>query len=118
MSVKSKAEELLAFHLRAAGLRAIREFHFHPTRKWRADFAFPAESLLIEVEGVTRYGKNKDGSMRLGRHQTAKGFTEDLVKYNAAALLGFRVLRFSPDMVKSGTALQDIERALATGESA
>lgn len=115
MSQKSDAEEMLALHLRAAGLSPIREYRFHATRRWRADFAFPGDNLLVEVEGVTRYGKNKDGSMRLGRHQTAKGFTEDLAKYNAATILGFRVLRFSPDMVKAGTALQDIEQVLACG---
>lgn len=105
---------LLGFQMRAAGLNPVAEFRFSPDRHWRSDYAFPEpdKMLLIEFEGVTYFGKNKDGSMRLGRHQSAKGYVRDIEKYNAAALLGYRVLRFSADMVTSGRALQTIEEAL------
>lgn len=110
----SAAEETLALQLKAAGHKCEREYMFAKDigRRWRADFAFPYIGLLVEVEGITRFGKNKDGSMRLGRHQTAKGYEKDCEKYNAAALLGWRVLRFTPQMVSKGEALRAIEELL------
>lgn len=73
----------------------MREFRFHPTRKWRADFAWPEEKLLVECEG---------GIFSRGRHLRPKGFTDDCVKYNWAALLGYRVLRITPDQLYDGSA--------------
>ena len=110
----SKLEDTLALQLRAAGIakRFEREVRFHPTRRWRLDFADIESRIGVEVEGTTRYGRNRDGSMRLGRHQTAKGYAEDCAKYNAAILLGWRVLRFDGEMVKSGAALATIREVL------
>lgn len=100
----SAAEDLLQFHLKAAKLPApVREFKFHPTRKWRFDFAYPAHMLGIEVEGGVWTG---------GRHTRGSGFSEDCNKYNQATHLGWRVYRFTTDMVKSGEAVAMIETAL------
>jgi very-short-patch-repair endonuclease len=102
--VISHAERLLLLHLRAAGLpEPIREYRFHPSRRWRFDFAWPAAMLAVEVEG---------GSWTYGRHVRAKGFEADCEKYNAAVLLGWRLLRFTPAMVEDGTAIYAIEQAL------
>ena len=107
---QSPGEAMLALHLRAAGIHAIPEFQFCPGRKWRADFAIPECMLLIEVDGGNRLGTiGKDGkAYAIGRHTQ----DEDMMKLNLAAELGYRVLRFSPKMVKSGLALQTIERIL------
>ena len=105
----SKAEDLLEFHLKAMKVPFVREHRFHPTRRWRFDFAIVECKLAIEVEGITFYGKNKNGSMKLGRHQTAKGITGDLEKYDEAMRLGWNVYRCSQDMVKSGRAIETIE---------
>lgn len=100
----SKAEEILAFHIRAAKLESPkREFIFHSSRKWRFDFAWPQKKIAVEVEGGIWTG---------GRHTRAKGFIDDCEKYNAAALLGWMVLRFPVEHIKSGEALQIIETAL------
>lgn len=77
-------------------------------KDWRFDIAFPLAKLAIEVEGVTSWGRNANGSMRLGRHQTAKGMEGDLRKYDAAARLGWVVYRCSQHMVEDGTALETI----------
>jgi hypothetical protein len=50
--------------------------------------------------------------MRRGRHVTRKGFESDARKYNRAVLLGWRVLRFTPSMIKTGEATRDISEAL------
>ena len=105
----SKVEELMAFQLKAIGIDFVSEHRFHPTRRWRFDFAIPELMLAIEVEGITFYGKNKNGSMKLGRHQTGKGIEGDLEKYDHAMRLGWNVYRCSQSMVKSGVALQTIE---------
>ena len=97
----SDLEGLLRWQMKAVGLVPEQEYRFHPTRRWRSDFAFPDEKLLIEVEG---------GTYTHGRHTRGKGFEDDCEKYNAATELGFRVLRYTGKMIKSGQALEQIER--------
>jgi hypothetical protein len=45
-----------------------------------------------------------------GRHTRGKGFIEDCNKYNEAVMLGWRVIRVTTEMVKSGEAMAYIER--------
>lgn len=71
----------LAAHPALHGAVFAREHVFHPTRKWRFDYAFLGPKLAVEIEGQ-------------GRHQTYVGFRGDCEKYNAAVLQGWRVLRF------------------------
>lgn len=105
---KSKAEEALAWHLTVSNIPYTRELKFHPTRKWRLDFAIEHLKIGIEIDGITRYGKNRDGSMKLGRHQTAKGVENDCEKYSEAMLLGWTVYRCTQSMVTSGKAIDTI----------
>lgn len=98
----------MALMLRAYGVPFEREYRFAPPRKWRADFALVEPRVLIEVEGGVWTG---------GRHNRGKGFESDCFKYNAATELGWRVLRYSTGMVKSGEAIAQIMGMLA-GEAA
>lgn len=103
---QSELEALLALQIRAMGLPTPKPEHtFHPGRRWRADFAWPDEMLLVEVEGGTWSG---------GRHTTGAGFERDAEKYNQAVLDGWRVLRFTGGMIKRGEALNMIRKALIT----
>lgn len=96
----SKAEEHLALQIRAVKLpEPVREHRFHETRKWRFDFAYPAQKLAIEVEGGVWSG---------GRHTRGSGFTKDCEKYNAALMNGWRVYRCTPDMIKKGIVVADL----------
>ena len=97
----SPGEEAFWLHCRAEGLKPLREHLFHFKRKWRFDFAFPERMVAVEIEGG--YG---------GRHQRPDGFTGDCVKYNAAAMLGWRVFRYTTAMVMSGEAINDILEAM------
>ena len=99
MPTVSKGEEELALHCKCYGLSPQREFIFHDKRRWRFDFAFPDIKLAVEIEGIT-----KDG----GRHQRRDGFEGDAYKYNAAVKLGWRILRYTPSMVKAGAAIDDL----------
>lgn len=85
---------------RQGGPELVEEFMFHPTRKWRADFAHLESRLLIEIEGGA-YG---------GRHTRGKGFVEDLDKYAAAWLAGYTVLRIGAHQVKGYVIRAVIER--------
>jgi len=100
----SEAEESLALQIRAVKLpEPVREHRFHETRRWRFDFAYPAHMLAIEVEGGVWSG---------GRHTRGSGFTKDCEKYNTALMDGWRVYRCTPDMIKSGIVVKDIETIL------
>lgn len=101
----SAPEDLLALQIRAAKLPAPeREYKFHPVRKWRLDFAWPAKLWACEVEG---------GHWTGGRHVRGAGFEKDAEKYAHAALQGFRLLRVTSAMVKDGRALAWLSEALA-----
>jgi very-short-patch-repair endonuclease len=80
----SRAEEYLAKALAAdpvPGWDLTREYRFHPTRRWRFDFAFPSVKLAVEIDGR-------------GKHQTVAGVRADCEKANEAIRMGWRVLRF------------------------
>lgn len=104
----SKAEDILEFQLKSNKIEYLKEYRFHPVRRWRFDFALEAYNLAIEVEGITYFG----GREKLGRHQTAKGMEGDLDKYDEAMRLGWTVYRCSQKMVKSGRAIETIEKLI------
>ena len=107
MTEPSAIEAEMALHIRALKLPAPeREYKFHPKRRWRFDFAWPAAKppVALEVEGAVWTG---------GRHVSGSGFTEDCTKYAEATLLGWRVFRATSAQVKSGEAVRWIQEALA-----
>lgn len=65
----------------------VSEHQFHSDRQWRFDFAFLEERVALEVEG---------GIWVSGGHSRGSGVKKDIEKYNAAAVLGWRVLRVQP----------------------
>jgi hypothetical protein len=94
--------------LRTLAPDAVAELVFHPIRKWRSDFAIPSARLLIEIDG---------GVFTNGRHTRGAGFIEDQCKHNAAAVLGYFVLRFVPADIKSGTLIDTVRKALHQKET-
>lgn len=71
------------------------EYRFHPVRKWMFDYAWPEYRVALEVEG---------GVWTKGRHTSGSGFMGDMEKYNAAACLGWRLIRVVPtDLIKIKT---------------
>lgn len=76
-------------------VECVKEFKFHPVRKWRFDYAIPEHKIALEVEGGVWTG---------GRHTSPKGFLGDIEKYNTATLMGWRVFRTTPeDLYKTAT---------------
>jgi very-short-patch-repair endonuclease len=84
----------------------VMEYQFHPVRKWRFDFAWPEHKIALEVEGGVFGHKKKDGTKsEKGAHSSVSGILRDIEKYNAAACLGWRVLRVIPsELVRLQTA--------------
>lgn len=73
------------------------EYRFHPTRGWTFDFAFLDGQLGVEIDGggfLVRTGEK--GTMVGGRHNS----DSDREKLNAAATLGWRIIRFSRQQVE------------------
>lgn len=99
--IPNEFEAKLARELKTLKIDFEQEFEFHQVRKWRADFHLVGKKILVEVEGGIWSG---------GRHTRGKGYIGDMEKYNAATMMGFQVIRFSTDQVKSGLAIQQIEK--------
>jgi very-short-patch-repair endonuclease len=111
--VKSPAETLLAVQLDQAGIPFLREYQFHPTRKWRADFVMEGLGPYVDSDSIALLIEIDGGSWVAGRHTRGSGFEKDAAKLNAAAELGYRVLRYTPRMIESGEALEQIRRILS-----
>ena len=69
------------------GVECVKEYKFHPERRWRFDYAIPEHKIALEVEG---------GVWTQGRHTRPQGFLGDIEKYNTATLMGWRVFRTTP----------------------
>ena len=64
----------------------VREFRFHPTRKWRFDLAWPSARLAVEFDG---------GIFTGGGHNRGVMFSDNAAKHNAAVMLEWRLLRYT-----------------------
>lgn len=85
------------------GVECVKEFKFHPVRKWRFDYAIPSALVALEVEGGVWTG---------GRHINPKGFLNDMEKYNSATLMGWSVYRTTPDDLYTGKTLKLLKTAI------
>jgi len=114
-SEREDPAELFDFHARAHKLTPfVREHKFAKEafgRQWRFDFAWPNLKVAVEIEGLV-VRKIGGETVVQGRHANIAGFREDCEKYNAAALLGWTVLRFEQSQVKSGRAIDMTIRVL------
>lgn len=61
-------------------LEPRREYKFNPTRKWKLDFAWPAQRVFVETDG---------GVFSQGRHNRPQGHIDDATKRNDATFLGW-----------------------------
>jgi hypothetical protein len=100
----SDLEYELATQISLMGLpEPMREFKFHPTRKWRFDLAWPELMIALEVEG---------GTWISGAHVRGAHYSKDCEKYNNATQMGWKVYRVTTEMIHSGEAANFVEMAL------
>lgn len=118
----SKLEDEMAFHIRAYNLPdPVKEYHFHPERKWRFDFAWPDLMIALECEGGI-YASSKNlcqlcGQPPRSRHTSMSGFEGDCEKYNQAAILGWKVLRVTTKTIDSGSAIDLLRKMIKGGKT-
>ena len=74
------------------------EYQFHPTRKWKLDYALPELKIAVEIHGGTR---------KQGRHNRADGFAKDREKMNEAQAAGWLVIEITDVMLKEGQEAMD-----------
>lgn len=82
----------------------MKEHRFHPRRMWRFDYAILDLKVAIEIDG---------GVWTYGRHNRASGYIGDMEKFNAAASLGWVVLKFTPGEQLTRKALDLITETIA-----
>lgn len=95
---QSSWETYFALQITEAGLPApVREYKFHPSRRFRFDFCYPDLLLGIEIDGATYSG---------GRHTTGAGYSKDCEKFALAAIEGYRVIRITTQQVSKGLGIE------------
>lgn len=105
---KSELEKELLFQIKAYGLpKPVTERKFHPVRRFRFDFAWVDRKIAVEVEGGVWAG---------GRHVRGAGYKSDCEKYNLATLAGWRVYRFTSDMINDGSAIAMLQKIFGQSE--
>lgn len=92
MRAKSEAlsDLFTAYVHQRLGVECVREYRFHPVRKWRFDYAIPLLKIAIECDG---------GVFTRGRHVRPVGYLNDMEKFNASSELGWLVLKFTPQQL-------------------
>ena len=114
-SRNARFEEQLAFEIRSFKLPEPHEQFRWATeltnangrpRQFKADFAWPAYRLLVEVQG----GIWMPGG---GGHSHPMHLQKDIDKQQCAVLLGWFLLPVTTDEVKQGKAIGLVQRALA-----
>jgi hypothetical protein len=92
----------------ASGLpMPVTEHVFHPTRKWRWDFAWPEEMLALEVDG---------GNFVQGAHVRGARILLTHEKLNAAAVLGWRILYCVPRNLCTEEMIATLKSLLDAGQ--
>jgi hypothetical protein len=103
--VKTQATDLFPKFCKLEGLPVpVTELRFDPVRKWRFDYAFLEQRVALEVDGGVWTG---------GRHTRGAGWLRDTEKLNAAAAMGWRLLRCTPQQLFSPEIIETIRKALA-----
>jgi len=89
----SDLERAFETQVKIAGLpEPVREYHFHPFRDYRADFAWPGHLILVECQGLTWVpGKG---------HARGSQYEKDVKKHNSAVRLGWRVFWITTSMLR------------------
>ncbi len=75
------------------------EHKFSKTRGWRFDYCWPEKMVALEVEGAV---------WARGRHTRGAGFLQDVEKYNAAIIAGWKLIRTTPSALGTSENISDL----------
>jgi len=96
MAIKLSPYKIIESIILEQGLKFEKEFRFSHPRRFRFDYRVidpnnPALMLAIEYEG---------GTFTNGAHGRGAHYSSDCTKYNIATCLGWKVLRYTVDIVQ------------------
>ena len=101
---RTEVEDLLESQMQEAGLVGfVREYQAIEGRRFKWDFAFVEDRLLIEVQGAVWVK---------GGHSTGVGITRDCEKFSIASANKWFTIPVTTDHVKNGKALEWIKQFL------
>lgn len=84
----------------AGGVPLQREVRFHPTRRWRFDFADPERKIAYEVQGGLYQAQSG--------HRSHDGVKRDAEKLNSAQMLGWRVFQITSYTMKDAEYMEEL----------
>jgi very-short-patch-repair endonuclease len=105
--VGNLSEQTLALQLKADGVPFVQNYRFSAERKFEIDIAIPEHKIGIEIDG---------GIFTRQAHGSISGIKRDMEKHNLLTLQGWRVLRFRPDEVACGKAVEGIKDLLSAAK--
>lgn len=113
LAERKKYENMLSDQLALAGMLdgSDEDYHFDDVRGWTFDRAWRARMIAYEVDGgnrMARINKRTGQPFAVGRHVQS----DDYRKLNAAVERGWRVMRFTPEMIRSGEAFATMQDVL------
>lgn len=100
---KQNQQIILAYYKSCRLPSCETEYKFHPTRKWRFDYAFPFVKVAVEQQG---------GVWSCGKHGRGSGIIKDYEKMNEAQLHGWIVLQILPNKMAMLETVKLIRRAI------
>lgn len=117
-------------HLFTPNAANPKELQFHPSRKWRFDYACEREKIAVELQGggwgnvvqchqchASVMRRSKGGGWfpvrEGGRHQNPKSLQGEYEKLNEAQKMGWRVFLFGPGQIKDETAINFISNLIS-----
>lgn len=112
---RSAAEDLVELWLKDAGIPYVAQWRFHPTRRWRFDFAIGEHHgtwKMLEIEN-RKLAIEVEGGQWTGGHKRGDAADSDCEKFNTATLMGWKVLRFTTNQVNQGLAWKPIHQLWA-----
>ncbi len=86
------------------------EYQFHPTRRFKADYAWPAQKLIVERQGGVWA---KAGSRAKKAHTEPMAILRDYEKNNLAQLAGWTYLQYTPEQLDKGLVIETLKIRLA-----
>ena len=91
----SNLERSFAFALKSVDVDMVQQYKFHPTRRWRLDFADTETLVCVEIDG----GEFMTGK-KTSAHNRGARRVQDYEKRNSATEMGWAVLQLTGAMVK------------------
>jgi len=90
--MKSNLEATFALALKSVGCEMVREYRFHPVRRWRLDFATEdGTKVAVEIDG---------GEFSRGAHARGVGMANDYEKRNSATEIGWAIFQITGAMTR------------------